>query len=364
MADQLFDKAEFELPIPADVGAAGAESSVSDSGAAAPAVRLRIPVRDQVVFTWASLDQSIDPDHPVRVVWDMVCRLDLSPWLAQAKAVEGRPGRNATDPRLLLSLWIYATLQGVGSARELATLSEQHLAYRWLCGGVTVNHDLLSQFRADGGGRLDELHVRIIGSLTASGLVTMNRIAQDGMKTRASAGASSFRRKMTLERHLDEAREQVATLKKLVDENPSELTARQHAARKRAAAERVARLEEAVRQCDEVQAQLDATSKKSGRDQKEARASTTDPDARRMKMADGGTRPAVNIQFATDVDSRIVLGVEATSAGTDGGQLPRCSTRSAKTMEPCRGTLWSTAASGRTRPSTRRRPAAAPSTLR
>lgn len=324
MAGQLFDKAEFTPPTPADVAASHAEmaAGVASTEGGTPAVRLRTPVRHQIVFGWASLDQSIDPDHPVRAVWDMVARLDLSPWLADAKAVDGRPGRDTTDPRLLVSLWVYATLQGVGSARELATLSEQHLAYRWLCGGVTVNHNMLSKFRADGAGRLDDLHVRIIGSLTASGFVTMNRIAEDGLRTRASAGKSSFRRRPTLERCLDEAREQVATLKRLVDENPSELTARQHAARERAAAERIARLEDAIRQCEEVQSQADATSKKSCRESKEARASTTDPDARVMKMADGGYRPAFNVQFATDVDSRIIVGVDVANAGTDGGQLP------------------------------------------
>lgn len=326
MGDRLFDKTEFELSTPAEVAATHPEKMYAENVAAAGtetlAVRLRVPVRDQVVFTWASLDQSIDPDHPVRFVWDMVARLDLSPWLSTARAVEGRPGRNATDPRLLLSLWIYATLQGVASARELAVLSEQHLAYRWLCGGVTVNHTLLSEFRADGAERLDELHAHIIGALTASGLVKLNRIAQDGMRTRASAGKSSFHRKSTLQRHLDEAREQIATLKQLIDENPGELSARQRAARQRAASERAARLEDALRQCEEVQARIDATSKKSCRKPKDASASTTDPDARVMKMPDGGFRPAVNIQFATDIDSRIIVGVDVTDEGTDGGQLP------------------------------------------
>jgi hypothetical protein len=187
---------------------------------------------------------------------------------------------------------------------------------------VTVNHRLLSEFRSDGGARLDELHVNLIGSLTASGLVTLNRVAQDGMKTRASAGKSSFRRRSTLERCLEEAREQVETLKRLAAEDAAELTARQRAARQRAAEERLDRVEEALRQCEELQAQRDALAPKSGREPQEARASTTDPDARTMKMADGGYRPAVNIQFATDVESRIVVGVEVTNEGTDSGQLP------------------------------------------
>jgi transposase len=318
MAEHLFDKADYELPTPADV-IAESETRTHDPAA----VRLRLPVRDQIAFCWeASLNDLIDPDHPVRLVWDLVARLDLSAWLSDVKAVEGRPGRDATDPRILLSLWVYGTLQGIGSARELAELSREHLAYRWLCGGVTVNYHMLSDFRADGGAKLDELHVRIVGSLTASGLVTMNRVAQDGMKTRASAGKSSFRRKPTLERCLDEAREQIETLKRLAEENPNELTVRQRAAQERAARERLARVDDALRQCEKVREQLEATAKKSGRKQKEARASTTDPDARTMKMADGGYRPAMNIQFSTDTQSKIVVGVDVTNDGTDTDQLP------------------------------------------
>jgi len=286
------------------------------------AARLRLPVRDQIEFCWASLDQMIDAEHPARVVWEFVSRLDLSGWLEEARAVEGRPGRNLTDPRILLALWVYATLQGVGSAREIARLCEEHLAYRWLCGGVTVNYHLIADFRSEGSLRLEELHVRIVGTLMAEGLVTMKSVAQDGVRTRAAAGKSSFRRKATLEQCLAEAREQIATLKRLADEDSGELTARQQAARERAAREREERITQALEQCRQVQTQQEQTAKKSGREPKEARASTTDPEARNMKMADGGYRPAYNVQYSTDVGSRIIVGVEVTNAGTDGAQLP------------------------------------------
>src|ERR1700733_16049830 len=157
--------------------------------------RLRRPIRDQVETRWASLDDLLEADHPVRVVWAAVCTLDLKSWLGEIKAVEGHVGRDATDPRLLVALWVYATLDAVGSARELARLCEQHLAYQWLCGGVTVNHHLLSDFRSKGGENWDELLTQIVGSLLAEGLVTMERVAQDGMRVRASAGKDTFRRR-------------------------------------------------------------------------------------------------------------------------------------------------------------------------
>jgi transposase len=331
MNEQLFDRTEFEIPTPGTVAANSVRGATdteepnpggADPGGAGGRPRLRLPVRDQVEFRWASLDQLLDRDHPARVVWQMVCRLDLVRWLGEVKAVDGRPGRDTTDPRLLVALWVFATAQGIGSAREIARSCKEHLAYQWLCGGVTINHHLLSDFRSQGGEKWDGLLTNIVAGLMAEGLVTLNRAAQDGMKTRANAGQSSFRRKPTLEECLEEARQQVETLKRLADEAPDELSACQRAARERAARERIERIEDAIRQCEELQAQRDATAKKSGRKPQPARASTTDPDARTMKMADGGYRPAVNVQFATDVEGQIVVGVDVTNEGTDNNELP------------------------------------------
>lgn len=287
------------------------------------AARLRLPVRDQIEFDWKSLDQRLDADHPVRLVWQVVSKMDLSPWLDAAQAVEGRPGRDLTDPRILLSLWVYATLEGIGSAREIARLCEEHLPYEWLCGGVSVNYHMISDFRSKGSLQLEELHIGIVGSLMAEGLVTMKSVAQDGVRTRAAAGKSSFRRKPTLERCLAEAREQVATLKRLADQDSAELTARQQAAQERAAREREARISQALKHCEQLQAQQEQTATKSGRPPKEPRASTTDPEARNMKMADGGYRPAYNVQYSTDVGSCIIVGVGVTNSGSDGQELPQ-----------------------------------------
>ena len=283
--------------------------------------RLRVPIRDQLELQWASLDQLIDPDHQVRIVWAAVCKFDLSSWLHDIKAVERHVGRDATDPRLLLSLWVYATLRGIGSARELDRLCREHMAYKWLCGGVSVNYHMLSDFRSQGGDKWDELLTQIVAVLLDAGLVKMDRVAQDGMKVRASAGKSSFRRQDRLEEFLEEARQQVETLKQLAEEDGEELTRRQRAARERAARERQQRIEEALRQREELQKQREATAKKSGRKVDEARASITDPEARTMKFADGGYRPGYNVQFATDTESGVIVGVEVTNAGTDNEQL-------------------------------------------
>ena len=281
--------------------------------------RLRRPIRDQVEMRWASLDDLLEADHPVRVVWAAVCTLDLKSWLGEIKAVEGHVGRDATDPRLLVALWVFATLKAIGSARELARLCEECLPYQWLCGGVSINYHMLSDFRSSGGEKWDELLTQIVATLLDAGLVKMDRVAQDGMRVRANAGKSSFHRRGTLEECLKAAKEQVETLKQLAEEDTAELTRRQRAARERAARERQQRIEEAMRQCEELQQQREASS---GRKEREARASTTDPEARVMKFPDGGFRPGYNVQFATDTESGVIVGVGVTNAGNDGEELP------------------------------------------
>ena len=284
--------------------------------------RLRVPHRDQVEFTWSSLDERLDPESPARAVWALVCRLDLDAWLADIKAVEGHVGRDATDPRLLVALWVFATLKGIGSARELERLCKDHLAYQWLCGGVSVNYHMLADFRSQGGAKWDALLTQIVATLMAEGLVTMDRVAQDGMRVRADAGKSSFRTAGRLEELLEMATEQVETLKQLAETDPEELTDRQRAARERAAAERQAQIEEAARQCEELRTKKEAREKGRKEKSSEARASTTDPEARNMKFSDGGCRPGFNVQFATDTATGVVVGVDVTNAGTDSEEMP------------------------------------------
>jgi transposase len=284
--------------------------------------RLRQVIRDQVELREASLDELVPADHQVRVVWEAVGLFDLTPWLQNIKAVEGQVGRDSTPPRLLMALWIYATLQGIASARQIARFCEQHVAYQWLCGGVKLNYHTISDFRSQLGENWNKLFTSIIGGLMHEGLVTLQSVAQDGMRVRANAGKSSFRRKPTLEECIAEAEAQVQALQDLADQDPDELTRRQKAAQERAARERLERVQEALRQCDQLQQERDERSKKNKEKSKPARASTTDPEARNMQFANGGYDPGFNVQFATDIDSGIIVGVDVTNCGNDSEQLP------------------------------------------
>jgi transposase len=271
----------------------------------------------------ASLDQLLPPDHPARTVWAFVEKLDLTPLLAPIRAVVGHPGQPANDPRLLLALWLFATIDGVGSAREVDRLCVEHLAYQWLCGGVSMNYHDLADFRSQHVAVLDGLLTQSVASLLHEDLIILQRVAQDGMKVRASAGAASFRRLPTLERCLEEATAQVEALRNQVEEDATAATRRQQAARERAARERQERLEKALAERGKLAALREQQKKEKGTkyDPAQLRTSTTDPEARRMQMPDGGTRPAFNVQLATTTASGIIVGVAVTNSGGDGGQL-------------------------------------------
>jgi transposase len=287
----------------------------SDETALAPLPRIQRADRQQIDPQPRRLDELIDVDHAARVVWEFVEGLDLSALYERIRAVEGHAGRSAIDARILMALWLYATLDGVGSARRLARLCQEHNAYRWLCGGVSVNYHTLSDFRVQHGAWLEEQLTVQVATLMAEGLVELNRTAQDGVRVRASAGASSFRRCRTLEQCLHEAEEHMAALHQEREENPAVVHQRRQAAQERAARERRARIEAALDQLAEVEAQKKADEKD------KARSSTTDAEARVMKMPDGGFRPAYNGQFCTDTPSQIIVGVEVSNAGSDQGQM-------------------------------------------
>jgi len=214
--------------------------------------RLRHAVRDQIEFQSCSLDELLPEEHETRIVWAYVCGLDLTELHERIQAVEGGPGQAPADPRILLALWLYATLRGVGSARELDRLCAHHAAYRWLCGGVSMNYHTLSDFRTQHVELLDRLLPQSVAGLMAEGLVTLDRVAQDGMKVRAAAGAASFRRQPTLEEALAQAEEQLRQLKQELDADPSASKNRSQAARQRAAEERAARIRAALEQLPEV----------------------------------------------------------------------------------------------------------------
>lgn len=275
--------------------------------------------RRQMEMRTLSLDQMLPDDHRVRLVWTYVESLDLSPLYEQIRAVEGHVGRSPIDPRILFALWLYATLDGVGKARHLDRLCREQITYQWLCGGVTVNYHTLSDFRTQHAALLDSLLTQSVSVLLHQGLVSLERVAQDGMRVRASAGASSFRRQPTLEECLAEAEAQIEALKREAEnEDGGAENRRQQAARERAARERAERIQQALDELPEIQRKLEQ--RKQG-DGKKGRASTTDPEARRMKMADGGFRPAYNVQFATAAGSQVIVGVDVTNTGGDGGLM-------------------------------------------
>jgi len=279
------------------------------------APRFRRAERFQVVMRSASLDALPAEDHPARIVWEYVEGLDLSRLYDAIRAVEGRAGRDPIDPRILMALWLYATLDGVGAAREVDRLCDAHVAYQWICGGVSVNYHTLSDFRTANVQLLDDLLTKSVAGLMHEGLVTMNRVAQDGMRVRANAGNSSFRRGKTLQRLELEARRQVRRLRRQLQDDPGAANKRQKAARRRAARERSERIARARKEFEKVE----KTKRPDKKDN--ARASTTDPQARFMKMPDGGMRPAVNVQFATDTAGGIITGADVGNVGGDMGQM-------------------------------------------
>jgi transposase len=279
--------------------------------------RVLLPNRGQMEFRASDLDSLLPQGHRARLVWAYVERQELTRFYAGIRAVDGGVGRAAIAPEILLALWLYATLDGVGSAREVSRLIESHDAYRWLCGGVQVNHHTLSDFRKDHGEALDELLSVSLSSLMAAGVVKLRQVAQDGMRVRASAGAGSFRRQEKLEGYLEAARARVRQLKTELEADPGQAERARAAARLRAAREREARLEKALERLPEIE----AIKKRQGKKAEEARASMTDAEATVMKMGDGGFRPAYNPQLATDADSLVIVGVEVATVGSDQGQM-------------------------------------------
>jgi len=261
------------------------------------------------------LENLLDSEHQARLVWDFALGLDLSDLYDQVRSRVGGPGRAAIDARICVALWLYATLEGVGSARALAWLCANHNAFRWLVGGVSVNHHTLSDFRVGHLDFLDRLLTHSVAVLREQDLVDLNRVAQDGMRVRASAGAASFHRRRTLEEHLAEAQEQVQRLKQEMDDDPAGPRRRQHAAQQRAARERAERLQQALARLPELEA------KKKADEKAKARASGTDPEATVMKMADGGFRPAFNVEYAADCGTQVIVAAQVVSAGSDMGQL-------------------------------------------
>lgn len=277
--------------------------------------RVQRPDRAQVRLEPVSLEERLPADHQARIIWAVVETLDLSAYYDAIGARGSDPGRAAIDPAVLVALWLYAATEGIGNGRELARRCQSDDAYRWLCGGVGVNYHTLNDFRTGHRERLDALLTQVPGRLTHAHVVTVARVAQDGTRVRAAAGSGSFRTGPSLRAHLEAAAAHVEALKRQGEDGAS---AREDANRRRAAEDRPARVRAALAELPLAQAAKTRKGRKASR-YTQARVSTTDPDARRMKMADGGFRPAYNVQLAADTGSRAIIGVLVSKSGTDAG---------------------------------------------
>ncbi len=305
------------------------------------AARVMSPQRDQVELRAVDLESLLAADHAARTVWAFVESMDLAPLYARIKSVGGRGGAPAIDPAILVALWLWATVDGVGSAREVDRLCERDDAYRWICGGVGVNYHSLADFRTEHEAWLDGQLTRSIASLLDRRLVTLNVVAQDGLRVRAHAKASSFRRREKLAELHAQAQAQVDALKRELAEDAGASTRRKQAAVERAVREREQRLAAALATMDKLQRKPLPEPKKpkpsqrrgrsddgpgdtggaASKPEPEPRVSTTDVDARVMKMADGGFRPAFNAQLAVDANTQLIAAVAVVNIGSDMGQM-------------------------------------------
>jgi len=308
----LFSATELQASMPARTDAPASASDAPPK----PAPRINRPERLQGEMRFESLDQRLDADHVARLVWAFVEGLDLSELFDRVKAVEGGVGRNASDFRVIFALLLFAAIDGVASAREIERLSECHRAYEWLRGNVPVNYHMLADFRVQHAELLDRLLSQSLASLMSEGLIDLQTTAQDGMKVRASAGGDSFRREPALQQHLEKAEQRVRELREQADD--PNVGQRQKKAHTRAARERLERVQSALQANAKLAADREARKKGDGA---KTRTSTTDPDARKMQMSDGGFRPAYNVQFTTTTDTKIIVGADVINQGNDAGQI-------------------------------------------
>ena len=284
--------------------------------------RLSSPIRNQVEMVMKTLDDLLPQEHLARDIWKYVEGLDLSLVLDKIQSVVGNAGRPAIDPKILLAIWLFATTKSIGSARLIEEYCREHLAFQWLCGGVSVNYHSISDFRSDHGDQLDNLLTQSVAILARSGSISLERVSQDGMRVRASAGSSTFKREETLENYLLLANFLVQDIKEEAEKNPGACRTREAAAQVRAATERVQRIERALIELKEIRQNKIDSRRREGRNAKvedleKARGSTTDPEARVMKMACGGFRPAYNVQFATTNKGKAIVGVDVSKSGVD-----------------------------------------------
>jgi transposase len=270
--------------------------------------------RDQAVLKPTHVEDLVGPDHEVRAIWEITGRVDLSTYYDDIGAVEGKAGREAHDPRVMVALWIYAYKEGIGSAREISRLCEYDPAFQWLTGLGSINHHTLSDFRVDNKAGLDDLFKSMLGLLSFEGLIDLTRVMHDGTKVKAKAKGSSFRREDRIKEHLELARQQVEAMGD--PREAAEISPRVKAARERAAREKLEKLELAVQELKKIQA-----SKKTKAEESGARVSETDPESRIMKDGQGRYGPSYNIQISTDSKAGAIVGVGVSQSPSDDKEL-------------------------------------------
>ena len=275
--------------------------------------RLKPINRQQMVLRAVDVEQLIGPEHPARSIWELVGQLNLDSFYQSVHSFDGSAGRSAFDPRLLISIWVYAYSRGIGSAREISRLCEIDPAFQWLAGMDLINHHTISDFRVDHRVALDELFTQVLGLLSHEGLITLERVMQDGTKVRAQAQAKTFCREGRIQQHLDTARQHIQAMGDPEQEPPSDRCAQ---ARLRAARERVEKLDRALKEIEELRA-----AKMEDKRGYEPRVSITDPDARIMKTSEGGFAPSYNMQVVTDSHTGLIADVRVTQDVNDKFQL-------------------------------------------
>jgi transposase len=286
-------------------------------------VRVIRPDRAQLRWDMVDLDSQLPDDHRARLVWAFVESLDLSEFYDRIKARDSVAGRPATDPQVVLAVWLYATLEGIGSARAIDRLCQQHAAYRWLCGGAPINHDLLAEFRRENAALLDRLLTQSVTGLIAEKLITLEELAIDGTKVRAHAGRGSMSKRKRLESIEQAVAERVAELKSELDTDPAEPERRCKRRALQAAEERARRVKQAQQKLAELEQEKAERAKTHPTEEAkkgEPKVSVSDPDARLMRLPDGAAAPAWNVQVAT-ADGFIVE-IDPTDRRQDSGTAP------------------------------------------
>ena len=286
------------------------QSSEERAGNLSPKIK---PInRKQSVFLPLDVENLVGADHKVRAIWTLSGLFDLSELLERIKSRQGETGQGAEDPRLLLSIWIYAYSEGVSSSREVADRLQHEPGLMWLAGLRTISHATLSNFRKDHKKVLERVFVELLGILETAGVVKLDQVMHDGTKIRTQAGADTFRREKTLEKNLEKARVVVEQLGN-PDTNSS---GRQAAAQRRAARERVGRLEAGMSELKQLQADKDTPKEK-----EEVRVSTTEPEARKMKHGDNAIAPSYNAQISTDAEKKVIVGHHLSQCSSDSNSL-------------------------------------------